>query len=202
MNDLISGTYPFRRSWPTGVLTALLVMLWFLSACNEATENRPAGNLKPAPRPIDTARIWHELYPADHHFDEQGRLTRTIVRRGKSIDMVTAIGKVIPYNAGFLSKALVVLNTYDVSGKSPVDCRACFPEMDLAFFQWETGDWQKVRFDENWAGAGGAWGRPAQVFMDSSTGRKLLHVKSLSPTGGDPATTEKSYALEALETGK
>lgn len=153
--------------------------------------------MKPAPRPIDTARIWHELYPADHHFDVEGRVERTILRRGKTLVLRTAIGSIIPYSDGHMSKVLVVLHSYEMKNGKTQDCKVCFPEMDLAFFNWETGNWQKIRFEQNWEGANGAWGKPATVSIDSGLGQKMLVIKSFKGTERDSPVIQ-TYSLKTL----
>jgi len=157
------------------------------------------GALKQEVTVLDSTQIFPELFPADHHFDEQHRLVRTVIRGLKEKELHSAVGKVFTYREGKDHRALVVLFSYDLSDGDPPECHACFPEMDVASFKWRAGGWRKQEFIQNWSKAFGAWGEPAEISFDSVAGKKCFVLNSEYSNQGRYFASKEYFDAENLK---
>jgi hypothetical protein len=179
-------------------LCAIAFLVISLASCSEVG-NRMPGALKQEVTVLDSTQIFPELFPADHHFDEQHRLVRTVVRGRDAKELHSAVGNVFTYREGKDHRALVVPYSYDLSNGHAPECEACFPEMDVASFKWRAGGWRVQEFIQNWPKASGARGKPAAITFDSTGDKKCFVLHSEYSNRGQYFASREYFDAENLK---
>lgn len=149
---------------------------------------------------LSSFAILKSLYHSNQNFDEENQLVREVVRDKEHLIFRTRLGKIFYYENAGNRRATAILFSYRYTNGIKDWCHQCYPEFDVANFEFVNGNWLVRKFIQNWDGGTGTWGEPADISNKTHHNRNCICIYwSYSGGGGGFEDGTNYYDIESLK---